>query len=352
MEQQQIITLKDVDSSYKSKTQEQLFLKGINLNVTAGEVLGIIGRSGSGKSALLRCIALLDRPYTGIVSIDNKNLTFLASKQLSTERRAIGLISSKPVLANSKTVYQNVALPLVIQGFSKDAIAKPVETALIRVGLDTKAQNNPTTLTVMQRILVDIARNLVNNPKILLCDDIFNGLDPKSTDQLVKLLRTLQQDLNLTLLIVSNDAEIIKALCQRVIVMQSGKIEEICSVYDLFTNPSSEIARDFIRIATKHELPSSLRRKIIPNDAPNHHALVRISFSDCLAPEEILSNSLDAFELKMNIIQAYQEKINNRLLSIMLIEIFGGNQAIEEAITFLNANNLQSEIIGYVPNLN
>lgn len=348
---QQIIALKDVDSTYKSKSQEQLFLKGINLTVMAGEVLGIIGRSGSGKSALLRCIALLDRPYTGVVSIDNKNLTFLASKQLNSERRAIGLISSKPVLANSKNLYDNVALPLIIQGFTKEAVTKPVEIALTRVGLDTKAHSLPNTLSAVQKIMIDIARNLVNNPKILLCDDLFNGLDQKSSDTLVRLLKNLQQDLDLTILVVTNDVEIIKALCQRVIVMQNGRIEEICSVYDLFTNAFSDTAKDFVRIATKHELPSSLRRKIISHDSPDHHALVKISFSDCLAPEEILSNSLDAYELKMNIIQAYQEKINSKVLSIMLIEIYGSNSTISEALTFLNANNLQSEIIGYVPNL-
>lgn len=352
MEQPQIIALKDVDSSYTGKAQEQLFLKGINLSVTTGETLGIIGRSGSGKSALLRCIALLERPYTGIVSIDNKNLTFLASKQLSAERRVMGLISAKPILANSKNIYNNVALPLLIQGFSKDAVSKQVETALTRVGLETKALSYPASLSPLQKILVDIARNLVNNPKILLCDDIFSGLAQNSSDTLVKLLRTLQQDLNLTLLLVSNDSEIIKSLCQRVILMQNGKIEEICSVYNLYTNANSDIAKDFIRIATKHELPSSLRKKIISQESTDHHALVRISFSDCLAPEEILSNSLDAYELKMNIIQAYQEKINAQMLSIMLIEIYGVNATINEALKFLNANNLQSEIIGYVPNLN
>jgi D-methionine transport system ATP-binding protein len=150
---------------------------------------------------------------------------------------------------------------------------------------------------------------------------------------------------------VSNDIEIIKALCQRVIVMQNGRIEEICSVYDLFSNATSETAKDFIRIATKHELPSSIRRKMVPHEAADHHALVRMSFSDCLAPEEILSNSLDAYELKMNIIQAYQEKINANVLSIMLIEIYGSGAIIDEALAFLNANNLQSEIIGYVPNI-
>lgn len=352
MEQSQIIALKDVDSSYTGRSQEQLFLKGINLNVTAGEALGIIGRSGSGKSALLRCIALIERPHTGIVAIDNKNLTFLASKQLINERRMIALISCKPILLLNKTVFDNVALPLQIQGYDKAAISKNVDQALNRVGLSAKAQSYPASLTPLQKILCDLARNLVNNPKILLCDDIFNNLDQKSTESLVKLLRTLQQDLALTLLLAINDAELIKALCQRVIVMQNGKIVELCSTYNLFTNATSETAKDFIRIATKHELPSSLRRKIVSQASSDNHALVRISFSECLAPEEILSNSLDAYELKMNIIQAYQEKICDKLLSIMLIEIYGNNDTINEAINFLNTNNLQSEIIGYVPNLN
>lgn len=352
MEDSQIIALKDVESSYTNKGKEQLYLKSINLNVTAGEILAIIGRAGAGKSALLRCIGLLDRPLTGIVSIDNKNLTFMASKELCAARRAIGYVTSKPNFLGSKNLFQNIALPLQIQNKHKDDINKLVIQALTKVGLDSKATSYPSSLSSYQIILADIARNLVNNPKILLCDDIFTLLDTKSSENLANLLRALQQELQLTIMITTNDAELIKTLCQTAIVMQQGRIVEKCSVYDLFTNPNSDIAKDFVRFATKHELPSSLRRKIVTQDSPEHHAIVRISFIDSLEPDEILGNTIDAYELKMNIIQAYQEKILDKVINFMLIEVYGANSIVQDAIKFLNSNGLQSEIIGYVTNIN
>jgi len=134
--------------------------------------------------------------------------------------------------------------------------------------------------------------------------------------------------------------------------MHLGSIIEICSVHALFTQPQSEVAKDFIRFSTKHELPWAFRRHIVPQEAEDHHALMRINFTECLAPEEILSDTLEAFDLKMNIIQAFQENIQQILTNVMLIEVFGKNEVVQQAIDFLNNNGLQSEIIGYVPDTN
>jgi D-methionine transport system ATP-binding protein len=351
MDQSNIISLKDIEATYTGVRQEELYLKGINLAVTAGETLGIIGRAGSGKSALLRCIALLERPQTGLISIDQKNLTFMASKELCNERRSIGLISAKAEFLTTKTVSKNIALPLKIQKLPKQKVAQLVEQALIKVELENKANSFITSLSALQKIQLDIARNLVNNIKILLCDDIFVGLDQKSTESLIVLIRKLQKQFNLTVILTTNDAEIIKSLCDRVIVMHQGAIIERCTVFELFTSPSSDTAKDFIRFTTKHELPWCLRRKIVAQEIADHHAIVRINFTECLAPEEILNNTLEAYDLKMNIIQAYQEKINDKIINIMIIEIFGDSLTVTNAVLFLNNNGLQSEIIGYAPNI-
>ncbi|HSX20339.1 MAG TPA: ATP-binding cassette domain-containing protein [Gammaproteobacteria bacterium] len=352
MEQSHIINLKDIESTYSGPRQEQLYLKSINLTVTSGEILGIIGRAGAGKSALLRCIGLLDRPLTGIVSIDQKNLTFMASPELVVERRNIGLVSSKPEFLQTQNVNKNVALPLKIQRFPRQNITKLVEQALAQVELSSKALSLPGSLSQLQKIQLDLARNLVNRIKILLCDDIFVGLDQKSSEYLITLLRKIQKENNLTIILTTNDSDIIKTICDRVIVMHLGAIVEKCSVFELFTRPASDTAREFIRFTTKHELPTCFRRKIVAQESPEHHALVRINFTECLAPEEILNNTLDAYDLKMNIIQAYQEKINNHGINIMIIEIFGDSLTVNNAVTFLNNNGLQSEIIGYAPNIN
>lgn len=352
MEQSPLINLKDVESIYAGIRQEQLYLKSINLAVNAGESLAILGRTGSGKGALLRCIALLDRPLTGVVSIDQKNLTFMASKDLCYERRSIGLISTKTEFLQSKNVRKNIELPLKLQGIAKNRIYEVASQALLKADLLNKQDSFPSNLNTLQRIQLDLARNLVNNIRILLCDDIFTGLDQKSTETLIALLKKLQQEHKLTIILTTNDAEVIKGLCSNVIVMHQGTIVEKCSVIELFTQPKSDTAKEFLRVNTKHELPLCLRRKIISQETKDHHAIVRINFNECLAPEEILSNTLEAFELKMNIIQAYQENINFKIINIMLIEIFGADNTVKDAISFLTTNGLQSEIIGYVPDIN
>lgn len=352
MDQSNIISLKDIEASYAGANQEELYLKGINLTVAAGETLGIIGRAGAGKSALLRCIALLDRPLTGVIAIDSKNLTFLASRELCNERRSIGYIIPRAEFLTTKTISKNIALPLKIQSLPKQKINQLVEQALVQVELENKANALAANLNQLQKIKLDIARNIVNGIKILLCDDIFVGLDQKSSETLINLLRKLQKDLRLTIILTSNDAEIIKSLCNKVIIMQQGAIVEQCTVFELFTNPSSDIAKDFIRFTTKHELPWCLRRKLVAQEAHDHHAIVRINFTECLAPEEILNNTLEAYDLKMNIIQAYQEKINDKIINIMIIELFGDSLTITNAVLFLNNNGLQCEIIGYAPNIN
>lgn len=352
MDQSPIINLKDIESTYVGTRQEQLYLKSINLTVNAGESLAILGRSGSGKGALLRCIGLLDRPLTGILSIDQKNLTFMASKDLCYERRSIGLISAKSEFINSKTVRNNVELPLKIQGIEKERITNLVSQVLEKVELDSKQHSYPINLNSLQLIQLDLARNLVNNLRILLCDDIFAGLDQKSNEILISLLKKIQQEYKLTIILTTNDAEVIKSLCSNVLVMHQGAIVEKCSVAELFTQPKSDTAKDFLRLNAKHELPVCLRRKIVHKQADEHHAIVRINFNECMAPEEILSTTLDAYELKMNIIQAYQENIQYKLINIMLIEVFGANDTVNNAISFLTSNGLQSEIIGYVPNTN
>jgi D-methionine transport system ATP-binding protein len=352
MEQSQIITLKDVDSSYAGARQEHMFLKGINLTVNAGETLGVIGRAGAGKSALLRCIALIERPLTGIISIDSKNLTYIASRELVKERRSIGIITNKPRFLLTKSISKNIALPLKLQKVEAKLIQTLVAEALADAELENKADALATSLTAVQKIQLDLARCLVNKPKILLCDDIFLGLDQKSCETLINIIRKLQQEQNLTVILTTNDAEIIKALCHNVIVMQKGMIVEKCTILELFTRPQSDTAKDFIRFTTKHELPLCLRRKVVSQADNGHHAIVRVNFTECLAPEEILSNTLEAYDLKMNIIQAYQEKINEQVINIMLLEIFGENATVQAAINFLNDNSLQSEIIGYVPNSN
>lgn len=349
MERATILTLKDVDGTTEPSSGQQWHLKNINLHIDAGEVIAIVGRSDSGRNALLRCISLLDPPKTGIVAIDEKDLTILSATDLLIARRQVGYISHSPVFVTNKNVAHNIAIPLQIQGITATEVQERVNTVLGVVGLQQQSSCYPEDLTPLQAILLDLARQLINKPKVLLCEDIFVRLDVKAQEKLTTLLHTLNQQFNLTMLIATNEAEIIKTLCNKVLIMHQGTVVENVSSYDFFARPNSEVAKDFIKFSCKHELPSTIKRKMVVQEQPDHHAVVRINFIECLNPEEILANIIDAYTLKMNIIQAYQEQIGIKTLNIMILEIYGESKLLHEALKFLNINGLNSEIIGYVP---
>lgn len=345
-----MLSLKDVERPYTSKNNEQHFLRGINLSVETGEIFGIIGRSGAGKSALLRCISLLERPVTGIVSIDNKNLTIMVNKELRDARKMVGQVSHKLNLLSSKTVYQNIALPLILQDIAKDEIERLVDSILDVVGLRDKTSLYPSQLNQSQKIRTAIARALVAHPKILLLDDITSGLDQKSTQQITQLLSTINKNFDLTMVIITNDIELIKTICNRVGIMHQGELIEQCTIYQLFTTPKTEVAKDFIRATTRHEMPWVFRRNLRMQTSKDTHPILRIAFSGCLSPETILGEAIQTHGLRINIIQAHQETIQEQQVNVLLIEINGELEAITESLTFLKDNGLQSEILGYVSN--
>ena len=250
-----MIELLNLSKSFKTKNKTIHALSDVSLTVEKGEIFGVIGTSGAGKSTLIRCVNLLEKPNEGKVIVDNIELTKLSDAQLTLERRKIAMIFQHFNLLSSRTVFDNIAFPLELEGKSKSAIKEKVNSLLDLVGLNDKAKDYPANLSGGQKQRVAIARALANDPKVLLCDEATSALDPATTKSILKLLKSINQKLNLTILLITHEMEVIKTICDKVAVIDHGKLAEQGNVEQIFTNPKQEITKGFIQSSLNVELP-------------------------------------------------------------------------------------------------
>ncbi|HCK19289.1 MAG TPA: ABC transporter ATP-binding protein [Thalassospira sp.] len=234
-----MIRLSNVQKTYAARrgSDEHIALRGINLDIAAGEIVGVIGRSGAGKSTLIRCINLLETPTSGTVTVDGTNVTTLSKRDLPLFRRQLGMVFQHFNLLSSRTVFDNIALPLELAGATKADIAKAVDPLLPLVGLEEKRDRYPAELSGGQKQRVGIARALSSNPKVLLCDEVTSALDPETTRQILTLLKDINKRLGLTMVVITHEMAVVKALCDRVAVMDGGVIVEEGAVDGIFADP-------------------------------------------------------------------------------------------------------------------
>jgi len=230
---------------YKKKTAVHA-LQDISLHVAEGEIFGVIGSSGAGKSTLIRCINLLERPTAGRVIVDGHDLGSLSPRQLTLARREIGMIFQHFNLLSSRTVFGNIAFPLELSHTPKETIAQRVQELLALVGLTAKAQDYPASLSGGQKQRVAIARTLASRPKVLLCDEATSALDPETTLSILSLLKDINRQLGITLLLITHDMNVVRTICDRVGVISEGKLIETGLVREVFARPQTELTRRFI----------------------------------------------------------------------------------------------------------
>ena len=235
-----MIELVNVEKTYHTSSGDIHALKRTSLTINQGEIFGIIGLSGAGKSTLIRCINMLEVPTAGQVFVDGEELTAMTETQLRKARQNIGMIFQHFNLLASRTVFDNIAFPLEIQGLGKDEIKKRVEPLLELVQLQDRADHYPSQLSGGQKQRVGIARALASNPKVLLCDEATSALDPQTTKSILNLLRDINQRLNLTIVMITHQMEVVKEICDRVAVIENGSIIEEGNMVDVFTNPQNQ----------------------------------------------------------------------------------------------------------------
>lgn len=345
-----MIILNEVYKTFSTPQGDIPALCNIHLQVKPGEIYGIIGKSGAGKSTLIRCINLLERPSSGSITVDGATLTTLSPSELRNARRNIGMIFQHFNLLTSRTVYDNVALPLELAGLPRDKIYHTIMPLLELTGLIDKQHNYPAQLSGGQKQRVAIARALASKPHVLLSDEATSALDPETTYAILDLLKNIRDTLNLTILLITHEMSVIKAICDRVGILHQGKLIEANEVGEFFANPQTTIAKNFIAASANQKLPMAIATHLQVNPTADTHPVWRLAFFEKNATQPIISQLINRFNLQINILQANVEYIKQHVMGTLIVAIEGNTNNLAAGLQHLQHIGVQTEVIGYVPN--
>lgn len=343
-----LIEFKHVYKKYPSHHGEVVALNDINLTIYPGEIIGIIGRSGAGKSSLLRCINLLEKPTSGDIIVNNHNQQLLIPAELAIARRNIGMIFQQFNLLNRKTVWKNIALPLQLLGIAKSDIKKRVAELLHLVGLTEKAKHYPAQLSGGQKQRVAIARALATNPKILLCDEATSALDPHSTQSILSLLQEINERFGITIVLITHEIEVIKSICQQVALLDNGYLLPKLSVTEFFTQILEENHPQhptIMKYIGGYEWDERLLS--ICKSQQIQGLLLRIRFHGRSAAQPLIAHLVKEFDLEVNILQANLEFIGEELVGTMIVQIVH-HPHIDAGIAYLRSQNITVEELAHV----
>lgn len=342
-----MIELKGINKVFKDKNQNEFYAaKDVNLKINDGEIFGIIGFSGAGKSTVVRCINLLGRPTSGQVIVNEKNLLELSAKELREERKKIGMIFQHFNLMPSRTVFENIAFPLKHSGLSKKQVQEKVRELLTLVELADKESQYPSQLSGGQKQRVAIARALANNPKILLCDEATSALDPTTTKQILSLLKKLRDKLNLTIVIITHQINVVKDICDKVAVMEHGKVVETGDVFDIFANPKDEVTKRFIHSTTNlQKIEELISENSNVVQLKKGEKIIRLSYLQKNVSEPLISTVSSKFGVVLNIIFADIEIVQGAPVGGTVAIFSGENQNIQNALGWLKEKNVGIEIL-------
>jgi D-methionine transport system ATP-binding protein len=323
-------------------------LHGIDLAIQRGEVFGIIGRSGAGKSSLIRTINRLEQPSTGRVLIDQVDIGEFDEDRLVTLRRRIGMIFQHFNLMSAKTVWQNVELPLKVAGVPKEKRQQKVRELLELVGLQEKHKAYPAQLSGGQKQRVGIARALVHDPAILLCDEATSALDPETTQSILGLLREINQRLGLTIVLITHEMAVIRDICDRVVVLEHGRIVEQGPVWEVFGNPQHEVSKTLLA-PLQHALPQELQSRLRPQPQSSEAAVVlRLQFTGSATDEPDMAALFAALGGRVRLLQGGVERIQGHALGQLLLAVTGSSLGAEELRQRAGKWAQQVEVLGYV----
>lgn len=333
-----MIELQHINKVYRTKKGTISAVDDVSLHIKKGEVYGIVGYSGAGKSTLLRCINLLERPTSGHIFIDQTDITTMPIKELRKARQSIGMIFQGFHLVSSKTAAENVAFSLKVAGVPISERNKRVIELLELVGLADKADHYPAQLSGGQKQRVSIARALANNPKVLLSDEATSALDPSTTTSILKLLKKINEELGITIVLITHEMEVVKEICHRCAVMQDGKVVEEGKTYDVFANPQKDLTKKFIETVLQFTIPQKLL------DACTG-TIIQLQFQGMIANESIVSDMLQGHSVSGNILHGKVEYIRDEPLGVFIMELNGDQKHVNEAISYLEKRMKRVEVI-------
>ena len=334
-----MIEVKNLVKEFKTDEKSFKALDDVSFKVNRGEIYGVIGSSGAGKSTLVRCINRLEEPTSGEILIHGKSILDLNEKELRDERKDIGMIFQSFNLFMQKTVAENIAYPLEISGVSKKETEDRVDELLDFIDLREKKNSYPKELSGGQKQRVAIARSIATNPSILLSDEGTSALDPANTQSVLKLLRKVVEEYNTTIIMITHQIEVAKEICDRIAVMQSGKIIEENETKELFKNPKTSVTRSFIKNLQDETEEGYLNSDDYKGD------ILRLSYADENYDKPILSECVKRCGIDFSILSGNINKLNISSVGYLTVEILGEEKDRNKAIKFLQENNVNVKVL-------
>lgn len=320
-------------------------LSDVDLSIDKGEIFGIIGKSGAGKSTLLRCINLLERPDKGSVIVDGETITHLPTSLLRQARHKMAMIFQHFNLLSAKTVYDNIALPMRIQGIDEERIKRKIAELLPLVELSDKVAAYPSQLSGGQKQRVAIARALSCSPSILLCDEATSALDPETTDAILNLLKKINALYGITIVLITHEMDVIKRICKRLAVMDGGKLVEVTSIASVFNHKDS-LARGMLYAQLSPELPLCLSSRL--TTVQNNTPLVRLFFEGEGATVPFISQTSRELGLDINILLANIDRFDTVTCGVVVVQLTCDHTLLQTFINRCVQMGLTVEVLGYV----
>lgn len=337
-----MIRFENVSKQYERNGITTQALDKINLTIDKGDIFGIIGYSGAGKSTLVRLINYLEKPTQGQVIVQNQILNQLSSSELRQVRRKIGMIFQHFNLLESKTVYENIAIPLILIKKDKHTIKQKVNELLEFVGLSDKADSYPKELSGGQKQRIGIARALANDPDILLCDEATSALDPQTTRAILDLIKKINEKYKITVVLITHEMHVIEQICHKVAVMEKGKIIEQGIVLDVFGHPQHQTTRNFVNSVISNQIPKGVVENLLEVEGKKDNIkLFKLEFLGRSASEPVINSLILKQIVVVNILFAHMSEIEKTVLGSMFIQLKGNDSNIQEAVQFLRKHGVQ-----------
>jgi D-methionine transport system ATP-binding protein len=326
-------------SKLSSGAPAQEILKQINFSIQSGDIFGVVGASGAGKSTLMRCLTGLEKPTQGSIIIEGVDIAALPVSQLASYRKKIGMVFQQFNLFPSRTVAENIAFPMEIHGLPKNHQKKRIDELLELVGLSSKKHAYPATLSGGEKQRVGIARALANNPHILFCDEATSALDPASTRSILNLLLKLNEQLGLTIVIITHELDAIKQISNRMAVIADGELVEQGDVADIFAKPLNAATKQLL-----HPLSERLPPEFLEGMGPQRR-LVSLTFKGEQAKQPLISQLVKEHAIEVNILLARIDTFQKTVLGSLVVELTGSVAAVDKALDFLESQLIDCEVL-------
>lgn len=328
-----MISIHNLTKEFNYNKQKVTALENVTFTIEKGDIFGIIGFSGAGKSTLLRMINALEVPTTGYVEIDGVNINSLSFNELRKIRKRIGMVFQQFNLLNAKSVYDNVAIPLVLNGVPKKTIDKKVKSLLAFVDLSDKANAYPDELSGGQKQRVGIARALATDPSILLCDEATSALDPDTTESILQLLERVNRELGITIVIVTHEIDVIQKICNCVAVMEKGHLIEEGSVLQVFSKPKHNTTKRFVRTVIPDEIPTTVKHTLACEK--REYTILKMHFLGSNTTDNVLHHINKIYDLETSVLFATVTELEHTVLGVFIVQFIGNDLEVGKVKEYL-----------------